>query len=1219
MQTPKWLYKTLLLLVSLAALAAIARTDAYATPTTRKINIQFADSPVQICNRVDLGIGIIPNDTTLGQAQRNYIRHLFEQVYPEIVAVYGEPLLSHPDGLTVTIYYRKGDSSMYLSHKTGIDGSLINGLIGAFLFPLTVLDINPCSDPLDVPDHAIFLSDLPKIDDLLAQDPRDIHFDHLFTHELIHVFHDRMDFLGWYTHSWVEEGMTEAATELVAERLLRGGGPYARDLIEGGINHNAFDNLKHYDMWNYPYNGAWGGDSPSRNALPALQWFYAGFSTTGATPGSDISFVNHSVIPIELRYAAAASLWFLLAKACSTDGTHPDFFVRLNQRLLMDDVTNINDEKMIALIEKTAPDAQVEGVPVRQWLNKQAFLKGAPRDDGHGTVFIDVRNPENFQVDAAGPNFAKVNIVAYAVYSLDLDDPGNLLGGLNGAELPMKGCGLTLKIIDAAGRERLNKPMQEVGHGKYVFDGAITDTNGQPVLLEEGSYIIRVTAGICDRLHLGTIESVTPGGVTTATFALRGNGISSYDARHYLNGEDDQISGEKALAVGAALTPWDTSSGLTLQTVGTVTKAFLPDFPEPSATELPTIDTRGKFALADNGQIRPFELILGQRLPDGSKNQRRLFLPYPYRRVAWLDVTPDFLIDTKEDEIWVEPGKTVEVTALLIPNGVSHTTNTGYSCPISVGVTSAVPGVNFIMEGGFAIAGYTLSTNAPKPTPAKITIKTGANAQPGTYAVKILGTGETGNTCGGLSRSGSFQLVVAKSLKLSLNAVAVNGNTSLPAAATITMATVAGPVGSTTPVTLSQRQFTNVALTADPPQINVNGQWYDFVNWELNNDPGQRISANPLTQYVGNDMVITARYLKRDAVSVTVEARANFSSTYVQIPVAVAYSWATGPAVATGGSGLGLPTGGSSGSGTKTTVFEITPARNASVTLDAPPIVKVNDKYYEFTGWEGGGLNVAQTRLTYQAAGNVAFTAYYRPAVPNNAMFISQSVPPTMYPGQRYNVSVRMKNTGSASWKSSLNYRLGAQNPQDNLTWGLNRADLSSSNGIVVLQPTIVPGGDATFSFVVTAPKTQGVYNFQWRMVQDGVEWFGVLTPNVAVQVVAPPPPPHNAQFVIQSVPTTMTVGKPYNVSIKMRNTGPTTWTVADGFRLVAQGPVDNPTWGVSRVDLPATVAPGAEVTFNFTVSAPATPTTYRFEWRMMQNDVGFGDFTPAILMNVAR
>jgi hypothetical protein len=87
-----------------------------------------------------------------------------------------------------------------------------------------------------------------------------------------------------------------------------------------------------------------------------------------------------------------------------------------------------------------------------------------------------------------------------------------------------------------------------------------------------------------------------------------------------------------------------------------------------------------------------------------------------------------------------------------------------------------------------------------------------------------------------------------------------------------------------------------------------------------------------------------------------------------------------------------------------------------------------------------------------------------------------------------------MKNTGTTTWTASGNYRLGSQNPQDNGIWGTGRVYLSSYD-------SIGPGASKTFSFTVTAPAAAGTYNFQWRMVQEAVMWFGDYTPNVAVSV----------------------------------------------------------------------------------------------------------------------
>lgn len=74
-------------------------------------------------------------------------------------------------------------------------------------------------------------------------------------------------------------------------------------------------------------------------------------------------------------------------------------------------------------------------------------------------------------------------------------------------------------------------------------------------------------------------------------------------------------------------------------------------------------------------------------------------------------------------------------------------------------------------------------------------------------------------------------------------------------------------------------------------------------------------------------------------------------------------------------------------------------------------------------------------------------------------------------------------------------YRLGSQNPQDNIIWGLNRVDVPA---------TVPPGGQVAFSFTIS-PSTLGTHNFQWRMVQEGITWFGDYTPDVHIRVVKGP------------------------------------------------------------------------------------------------------------------
>ena len=205
--------------------------------------------------------------------------------------------------------------------------------------------------------------------------------------------------------------------------------------------------------------------------------------------------------------------------------------------------------------------------------------------------------------------------------------------------------------------------------------------------------------------------------------------------------------------------------------------------------------------------------------------------------------------------------------------------------------------------------------------------------------------------------------------------------------------------------------------------------------------------------------------------------------------------------------------------------------------------------------------------------------------VGNGAAFVSQSVPTTMTAGQQYQVSVRFRNAGGTTWGS--NHKLGSQNPYNNFTWGMHR---------VLLGSTVAPGQDAVVTWTVTAPSTPGNYNFQWGMLEESVAWFGPPSTNVVVNVQAPVG--NGAAFVSQSVPTTMTAGQQYQVSVRFRNIGGTTW--GTNHNLGSNNPYDNFNWGMNRVALGTTVASGQERIVTWTVTAPATPGNYNFQWRMV-------------------
>ena len=227
------------------------------------------------------------------------------------------------------------------------------------------------------------------------------------------------------------------------------------------------------------------------------------------------------------------------------------------------------------------------------------------------------------------------------------------------------------------------------------------------------------------------------------------------------------------------------------------------------------------------------------------------------------------------------------------------------------------------------------------------------------------------------------------------------------------------------------------------------------------------------------------------------------------------------------------------------------------------------------------------------------------------ARFDSQTVPAAVLAGSSFTATVRYTNTGNLTWSGATNFKLGSQNPQDNLTWGIGRIPVAGSVGL---------NGSTSFTINATAPTTPGKYAFQWRMLQEAVAWFGDYTPTVLIDVIAPS---NGASFVSQVPPlTVLTSGTAFSIPITFKNTGTTTWSNAANYRLGSQGPQDNTLWlgSGNRVLLPKTVPPGESVTFVVSGTTPQVTSaqTLNFQWAMVQDGVAwFGDISPAMAVRV--
>jgi Ig-like domain from next to BRCA1 gene len=233
-----------------------------------------------------------------------------------------------------------------------------------------------------------------------------------------------------------------------------------------------------------------------------------------------------------------------------------------------------------------------------------------------------------------------------------------------------------------------------------------------------------------------------------------------------------------------------------------------------------------------------------------------------------------------------------------------------------------------------------------------------------------------------------------------------------------------------------------------------------------------------------------------------------------------------------------------------------------------------------------------------------------------SAVFVSQSAPAFVQFQTPAAASITMRNTGTATWyQAEGDVFLASQEPQDNYYWCIQDNRYGSHSGNRVLLPyDVAPGQEVTFNFVVK-PLSCGFTAtppFRFRMLSQTYGTFGEETPDASIVVSTA------AEFVSQRVPSIVPAGATIQVTVTFKNTTLTTWQPADGYALGSAAPTGNTTWNVASVPLPAPVAPGDSVTFEFLVTAPSTVGTYNFQWQMnLPAGTPFGLASPATAVQV--
>lgn len=113
---------------------------------------------------------------------------------------------------------------------------------------------------------------------------------------------------------------------------------------------------------------------------------------------------------------------------------------------------------------------------------------------------------------------------------------------------------------------------------------------------------------------------------------------------------------------------------------------------------------------------------------------------------------------------------------------------------------------------------------------------------------------------------------------------------------------------------------------------------------------------------------------------------------------------------------------------------------------------------------------------------------------------VTNTIPATMAVGTTTNVQITLRNRG-VLWNDAKAFRLGAVNDSDPFS-SVTRYNVGSEVG---------PAVTKTFTITLTAPSTPGTFLTDWRMVREGVTWFGpTVSKNIVVVDNQPPTTPTN-------------------------------------------------------------------------------------------------------------
>ena len=175
---------------------------------------------------------------------------------------------------------------------------------------------------------------------------------------------------------------------------------------------------------------------------------------------------------------------------------------------------------------------------------------------------------------------------------------------------------------------------------------------------------------------------------------------------------------------------------------------------------------------------------------------------------------------------------------------------------------------------------------------------------------------------------------------------------------------------------------------------------------------------------------------------------------------------------------------------------------------------------------QGSGLYAVYPEYIYRLNGNTAYDVWSTTDDPleyikttlngarefksseieaKNSEILWHNIPTDMVVGETNHCYVYVRNTGFDLWKSNELYSFG-QRLEDDTAFGPGRYYFSDNDVEADLYLGVFKGRPVKFDVDVIAPIYSGIYETHWRMVQDGVAWFGeTITNTIYVRPIPEP------------------------------------------------------------------------------------------------------------------